>query len=209
VRRTTLIRYNFQIVSRSSTSTQSTHDIRTVTSAELRRLIPHLAAILVDCVDGGASVSFMSPFTQPEAEVFFAQMADSADRGERLVIAAFDPETNTPVGTVQLVLNTPPNQPHRGEVAKLLVHRSARGHGLASQLMTAVETAARIHKRTLLVLDTVTGSVAERLYTNLGWKPVGSIPNYALMPDGKPCATTVFYKILTPLHSPWAPALQK
>jgi ribosomal protein S18 acetylase RimI-like enzyme len=101
------------------------------------------------------------------------------------------------IGTVQILLATPPNQPHRADVAKLLVHRSARRRGVASLLMLHAERAALAAKKTLLVLDTVTGSPAERLYRRLGWSTVGVIPNYALFPDGRPCDTTVFFKHLS------------
>jgi ribosomal protein S18 acetylase RimI-like enzyme len=95
---------------------------------------------------------------------------------------------------VQVVLAVPPNQPHRGEVAKLLVHRAARRQGIAERLMERAEAEARAEGKTLLVLDTVTGDPAERLYARLGWTRVGVIPDYALYPDGRPCATTVFWK---------------
>jgi ribosomal protein S18 acetylase RimI-like enzyme len=98
---------------------------------------------------------------------------------------------------VQLILSLPENQPHRAEVAKMLVHRRARRHGLGEDLMRAAESAAREAGRTLLVLDTVTGADAERLYARLGWQRVGEIPNYALWPNGGFCSTTVFYRDLS------------
>ena len=104
--------------------------------------------------------------------------------------------TATLVGTVQVVLALPPNQPHRAEIAKLLVHRSARRRGIAELLMERAEAEARVEGKTLLVLDTVTGDDAERLYERLGWTRVGVIPGYALYPDGRPCDTTVFWKSL-------------
>jgi ribosomal protein S18 acetylase RimI-like enzyme len=117
-----------------------------------------------------------------------------AEEGRRLVLAAFaDGEL---VGTVQVVLALPPNQPHRGEIAKLLVRRSARRRGIAERLMDCAEQEARAEGKTLLVLDTVTGDAAERLYMRLGWTRVGEIPNYALYPDGRPCSTTFFWKAL-------------
>jgi ribosomal protein S18 acetylase RimI-like enzyme len=100
------------------------------------------------------------------------------------------------VGTVQVVLALPPNQPHRAEIAKLLVHRSARRRNIAQLLMELAEAEARAEGKTLLVLDTVTGDNAERLYERLGWTRVGVIPGYALYPDGRPCDTTVFWKAL-------------
>ena len=112
--------------------------------------------------------------------------------GRRLILAAFaDGEL---VGTVQVILALPPNQPHRGEIAKLLVHRSARRRGVARLLMERAEAEARAEGKSLLVLDTVTGDDAERLYARLGWTRVGVIPGYALYPDGRPCDTTVFWK---------------
>jgi ribosomal protein S18 acetylase RimI-like enzyme len=174
----------------------------TTTQIEVRRLGPReidahldgLADVLVDCVAGGASVSFMAPFPHDEARAFFKATAAEVERGRRLVLAAF--EHRRIVGTVQVILALPPNQPHRGEIAKLLVHRSARRRGIAELLMEHAEAEARAEGKTLLVLDTVTGDPAERLYTRLGWTRVGVIPGYALYPDGRPCDTTVFWKAL-------------
>ena len=98
------------------------------------------------------------------------------------------------VGTVQVVLALPPNQPHRGEVAKMLVHRSARRRGIGQLLLERAEAEARVEGKTLLVLDAVTGDDAERLYARCGWTKVGVIPGYALYPDGRPCDTTYFFK---------------
>jgi len=115
-------------------------------------------------------------------------------RGDRILLAAFI--DSRLVGTVQILLATPPNQPHRADVAKLLVRRSARGQGIGRQLMEQVEEASRLAGKTLLVLDTVTGDPAERLYLRLGWNRVGVIPKYALYPDGTWCDTTIFWKQL-------------
>jgi GNAT superfamily N-acetyltransferase len=156
-----------------------------------------LAALLIDCVDGGASVSFMLPLTDERAQAFWQRVAQGVHRGERALLVAEDAQ-GTIVGTVQLVLDQPENQPHRGDVAKMLVHRSARRQGLAERLMRAVEDTARESGKTLLVLDTVTGGDAERLYTRLGWQRVGSIPDYALWPQGGLCATTYFYRRIDP-----------
>jgi ribosomal protein S18 acetylase RimI-like enzyme len=169
-------------------------EVRRLGVAEARAHLDGLAAVLHDCVEGGASVSYMAPFTQADAREAFAGFATEAERGRRLILAAFaDGEV---VGTVQVVLATPPNQPHRGEIAKLLVHRSARRRGVATQLMESAEAEARAEGRTLLVLDTVTGDAAEGLYERLGWTRVGVIPGYALYPDGRPCDTTVFWKAI-------------
>lgn len=169
-------------------------EIRELTAAEGRRHIEALAEILLDCVSGGASVSFMASLSRVEAEASFEQVCDGVERGERLLLAAFI--DSKLVGTVQVLLAMPPNQPHRAEIAKLLVHRSARGRGVASQLMAHAEEASRRAGKSLLVLDTATGGDAEKLYERLGWTRTGVIPNYALLPDGTLCATTIFWKEL-------------
>jgi GNAT superfamily N-acetyltransferase len=166
--------------------------VRRLDGDELQEHLDALAAILADCVAGGASVSFMAPFSHDDARTFFDAMAAEAEDGHRLILAAF--AEGELVGTVQVILTLPPNQPHRGEIAKLLVHRSARNRGIAQQLMERAEAEARAEGKSLLVLDTVTGDSAERLYTRLGWTRVGVIPGYALYPDGRPCDTTVFWK---------------
>jgi GNAT superfamily N-acetyltransferase len=123
-------------------------------------------------------------------------VAEGVAAGDRTLLVAEGGTSGTIVGTVQVVHAWPENQPHRADVAKMLVHRSARGRGIAERLMRAAEDAARAAERTLLVLDTVTGSTAERLYTRLGWTAVGVVPGFALWPDGRPCDATVFYKSL-------------
>ncbi len=169
-------------------------EIRRLTAAEGRQYVSALADVLLDCVAGGASVSFMASLSKAEAEAFFEKVADGVERGERILLAAFlDSDL---LGTVQIITATPPNQPHRADVAKLLVHRSARGQGIAKRLMEEVEEASRSAGKTLLVLDTVTGGDAERLYSRMGWTKSGIIPNYALFPDGRFCDTTVFWKDL-------------
>jgi GNAT superfamily N-acetyltransferase len=168
--------------------------IRRFDAAEARAHLDGLAAVLADCVEGGASVSYMAPFSHDDARVAFEAVIADVDAGRRILVAALDGDDV--VGTVQVSLATPPNQPHRGDIAKLLVRRSARRHGIAARLMEAAELEALAEGRTLLVLDTVTGDAAERLYERIGWTRVGVIPNYALYPDGQPCATTVFYKQL-------------
>jgi GNAT superfamily N-acetyltransferase len=151
-----------------------------------------LAQVLVDCVQGGASVSFMWPLPMAKAQAFWRGVADGVARGERALLLARD--SAGVVGTVQLVLAQPDNQPHRADVSKMLVHRRARRQGVAQRLMAMVDEVARTEGKTVLVLDTVTGSDAERLYARSGWQRVGSVPDYALMPDGALCATTVFCK---------------
>jgi GNAT superfamily N-acetyltransferase len=169
-------------------------EVRRLTAADARHQLDELADVLADCVAGGASVSFMAPFSKANAAAFFEKLLPEVERGDRILLAAF--ADSKLVGTVQVITATPPNQPHRGDVAKMLVHRSARRQGVANRLMLAVEEEARRAGKTLLVLDTVTGDNAERLYERLGWKKVGVIPNYALYPDGRWCDTTVFYKQL-------------
>jgi GNAT superfamily N-acetyltransferase len=169
-------------------------EVRRLAGSELDAHLDGLAAVLVDCVTGGASVSYMAPFTQAEARAAFEGWAAEVAQGRRLILAAFDGATV--VGTVQVILALPPNQPHRGEIAKLLVHRTARRRGVARSLMEHAEIEARAEGKTLLVLDTVTGDDGERLYARLGWTAVGVIPGYALYPDGRRCDTTVFWKAL-------------
>jgi GNAT superfamily N-acetyltransferase len=161
--------------------------------------IEALAALLIDCVDGGASVSFMHPLPGPKAEAFWRRVADGVTRGERALLVAED--ATGVVGTVQLVLDLPENQPHRADLSKMLVHRRARRQGLGAALMRAAEDLGRDCGKSLLVLDTVTGSDAERLYARLGWQRCGVIPGYALMPRGGLCATTFFYRDLSVVHS--------
>ena len=161
-----------------------------------------LATVLVDCVDGGASVSFMHPFSHDRALAFWRHVAQDVRDGKRALIVAEDDAGIC--GTVQLVLDVPENQPHRAELVKMLVHSRARRQGLAFSLMRAAESLALECGRTLLVLDTVTGSTAERLYTRLGWQRVGAIPGYALMPDGAMSSATFFYKNLDASRSPGA-----
>jgi GNAT superfamily N-acetyltransferase len=170
-------------------------EIRELGANEASRHVSALADVLLDCVEGGASVSFMAPLSKSTAESFFEKVADGVKAGERILLAAF--VDNKLAGTVQIVTATPPNQPHRADVAKLLVMRSAREHGVATQLMQRVEEASRNAGRTLLVLDTVTGGDAERLYLRLGWTKAGIIPNYAMFPDGTMCDTTIFWKNLS------------
>ena len=165
---------------------------------EARRQVGALSAVLMDCVEGGASVSFMSPLSRERADAFWHGVAEGVATGERILLVARDPSHGQIVGTVQVVLKQPENQPHRADVAKMLVHRQARKRGVGAALMRAAEDAARAAGKAVLVLDTVTGGDAERLYTRLGWMKVGVIPNYALWPQGGLCDTTVFYKQISP-----------
>ncbi len=164
-----------------------------------------LAEVVADCVAGGASVSFMPPFGPEEALDWWRGLLPAIAAGEILLLAARDGDGRI-AGTVQLHLKTPPNQPHRAEIAKLLVHRRARGRGMAAALIRAAEAAAGACGRRLLTFDTATGSAGERLYRRLGFVAIGVIPGYALYPDGAPCDTTVFYKWLEPPAGPAHPA---
>ena len=157
-------------------------------------LIGQLADVLIDCVEGGASVSFMQPFTRERAVAFWHRVAQGVAAGERALLVATD--ARGICGTVQLIFDLPENQPHRADLAKMLVHRRARRQGLGAALMGAAETTARECGKTLLVLDAVTGGDAARLYARLGWVRVGDIPEYALFPQGGFCSTTVFYRKL-------------
>ncbi|TBW40343.1 GNAT family N-acetyltransferase [Siculibacillus lacustris] len=158
------------------------------------RHLRQLAEVLVDCVEGGASVSFMAPFSHAEALAFWRRVAADVERGARRLLVVEDAEGI--VGTVQLILDQPPNQPHRADIAKMLVHRRGRRRGLGAALMAAAEDAARDAGRTLLVLDTASGD-AERLYRRLGWTLVGTVPGYALWPEGGLCDTTFYYRALS------------
>lgn len=161
-----------------------------------RAAIPDLAAVLADCVAGGASVGFMEGFGIAESALYFRGVFEDVGRGKLVLLAAR--QGRRIVGTVQLGLETMPNQPHRAEVKKLLVHRSARNAGVGERLMRDIETFARHQGRSLLVLDTVTESAGYRLYQRLGWHRVGAIPDYALFPNGDFCETTYFYKRIAP-----------
>ena len=168
------------------------HRIRRLAMSEAREAASALAEVLVDCVAGGASVSFMAGLTQREALAFWQGEADAGD-GRAILVAEDDAGI---FGVVQVIPAWPPNQPHRADISKMLVHSRSRRQGAAEALLEAAETAALDMNRTMLVLDTVTGGAAERLYEKRGWTRVGVIPDFALMPDGELCATTVFYKAL-------------
>jgi ribosomal protein S18 acetylase RimI-like enzyme len=170
------------------------------TACSVRRLhvlddaqIYQLASVLIDCVEGGASVSFMQPLARERAVAFWRRVAHGVAAGERALLVAEDAQGLC--GTVQLVLDQPENQPHRAELSKMLVHRRARRQGLGAALLRAAEATARECGKTLLVLDTASDD-AERLYERLGWERVGVIPGYALLPQGGTCGTTVYYRNL-------------
>jgi GNAT superfamily N-acetyltransferase len=167
-------------------------EVRRLGRDEPREQLDALADVLADCVAGGASVGYMAPFSHEDARAAFEVFVHDHEQGRRIILGAFlDGDL---VGTAQLVMAVPPNQPHRADVARVLVHRSARRRGLAQRLMDRLEQEARAEGKTLLVLDAVTGGDAARLYDRTGWNTVGVIPDYALYPDGRLCDTTVFWK---------------
>lgn len=168
----------------------SIHRVEGVTDA----LITQLADVLIDCVEGGASVSFMHPLDRSKAEAFWRRRGDDIAAGRCHLLVAED--ALGAVGTVLVMLDQPENQPHRADIAKMLVHRRARRRGVGAALMRAAEDSARSAGKTLLVLDAVTGGDAERLYARLGWVFVGVIPDYALWPQGGLTATSLYYKRL-------------
>lgn len=167
-------------------------DVHALTSPPAQDL-QALADVLVDCVEGGASVSFMRPLTRERALDFWRDVARQAAAGDRVLFVARDDQGIC--GTVQLVLAQPENQPHRADVAKMLVHRRARRQGLGARLLQAAEDAARHAQKTLLVLDTASDDAA-RLYERMGWRKVGVVPGYALLPAGGLCDTTFYYRVL-------------
>jgi GNAT superfamily N-acetyltransferase len=171
-----------------------------MTGIKVRRLdtisdaeVEGLADVLIDVVEGGASVSFMYPFTRDKAIAFWRGVAKGVEAGERAIVVAQDEQGIC--GTAQLILSLPENQPHRADLAKMLVHRRARRRGIGAAVLRAAEDAARALGKTLLVLDTASQD-AERLYERAGWIKVGVIPDYALMPDGAFCDTIVYYRRL-------------
>jgi GNAT superfamily N-acetyltransferase len=169
--------------------------IRRLTAEQADAYVDLLADVLIDCVQGNASVSFMLPIAREKAQAFWRGVAQGVERKDRILFVAEDGQGRIQ-GTVQLVFAGTENQPHRADVSKLLVPRAARRQGVAARLMVAVEDAARQAGLRTLVLDTTTGSDAERVYARAGWQKVGDVPDYALMPDGTPSGTTFYYKTL-------------
>lgn len=172
------------------------HDaaIRELGAAEAEARLGELAAILTDAVAHGASVNFMADLPAAEAVEFWrGQVPGIADGSRRLLVAA---DGAALVGTVVLTFAHQPNAPHRAEIGKMLVLSHARRRGLGRRLLTAAEATARDHGRTLLLLDTQTGSAGERLYRSCGWTALGIVPDHALTPDGRLAPTTFFYKRL-------------
>nr|WP_272211886.1 GNAT family N-acetyltransferase [Marinicella sp. W31]MDC2877776.1 GNAT family N-acetyltransferase [Marinicella sp. W31] len=150
--------------------------------------------LLADSIEDNASMGFMAPYDAGAVEAYWRQVADGVAAG--VVILAVAEEGGEIIGTVQAGLAQKPNQPHRGDVMKLIVLRRARGRGIARRLMDALEAECRVRGRLLLVLDTATGSAAEAIYPRFGWNRVGVVPDYALYPEGGYCDTTFFYKRL-------------
>jgi GNAT superfamily N-acetyltransferase len=146
---------------------------------------------MIDCVEGGASVSFMSPLSFEKASAFWRSVAEATCRNGRALLVAED--SDGIMGTVQLILDLPENQPHRADLSKMLVHRRARRQ---AAMLRAAEELARELGKSLLVLDTASAE-AGRLYVRLGWERVGIVPGYALLPGGGLCDTTFFYRRLT------------
>ena len=152
-----------------------------------------LARLLLDAVDSNAGISFLADLTEQEAEAWWRSVLESSSPRAVILIAR---DAEGIVGTVQMQPAWAPNQPHRADIAKLIVHRRARRHGIGRALMAAVEQAASDSGFTLLMLDTCKGYDAERLYASTGWVRVGEVPNFALNPDGSHCDTVFFYKEL-------------
>jgi GNAT superfamily N-acetyltransferase len=169
--------------------------VRRVGANEAAACVEPLADVLIDCVEGGASVSFMLPIAREKAVGFWRNVVDGVVSGERVLLVA-EEGSGQIVGTVQMITAQPENQPHRADIAKMLVHRRARRNGVGQRLMAEVERAAREEGKSVLVLDTVTGGDAQRLYERAGWQRVGDVPNYALMPTGELCGTTFYCKQL-------------
>ena len=170
-------------------------NVRRIGANEAVACVDALADVLIDCVEGGASVGYMLPLSREKALGFWRGVAEGVARNERVLLIA-ENRAGEILGTVQLIVAQPDNQPHRADVGKMLVCRKARRQGIAQRLMAAVEDVARDEGKSVLVLDTVTGGAAEGLYEKAGWQRVGVVPKYALMPDGEFCATTIYYRHL-------------
>lgn len=172
------------------------YELTMLDANDLRFAARDFAALLIDCVDSGASIHFMAGVGTLKAVMFWQTIADQAAKDGRAIFALRRVADGVLVGTVQVVPAAPENQPHRAEIAKMMVLNAERNKGLGEVLMRAAEEAAKRMGKTLLTLDTATGSAAERLYARLGWTKVGDIPDYALTPEGALCSATVFYKAI-------------
>ncbi len=172
--------------------------IRKISAQELPEFIPKLADIMIDTVEGGACINFFHPLKKEDAIEWWHNYTQGVEDGEKVVFVAIDSDLDQVVGTVSLGLKMPQNQFHRGEVAKMLLKRSHRKRGIALNLMDAMEKEAIAARKTVLVLDTITGGDGERLYQRSGWIKVGSIPNFCYGADGTTlCSTTYYYKQLS------------
>jgi ribosomal protein S18 acetylase RimI-like enzyme len=170
-------------------------EIVALSAAEIKAEIEALTEVLWDCVEGGASVTFLKPFSRDEARAFWREVAVLVRSNGRIVLAArLDRGI---VGSVQLQPAHEPNQRHRAEVLKLLVHRRARRHGVGRDLMVALEGQARAIGRSLLTLDTRAGDPAESLYRGTGYLLAGNIPRYAFSHNGTWHDAAIMYKHLT------------
>lgn len=169
-------------------------EVRRLDAESARAAVPQLARMLTEAVANGDSLSFMSPLSNENAVLFFESLLPEVGSGRRVLLAAFDGDEV--VGTVQIAHAWQPNSTHRAEVVKLLVRRDRRGTGIGRLLMERLDEEARADGKSLLLLDTVSGSVADRLYEKLGWTRIGVIPEYALSPHGTMQAAAFFYKQL-------------
>jgi GNAT superfamily N-acetyltransferase len=168
-----------------------------LTADEYEAAIPGLGALLVDAVDGGAGVNFLAGVTVEETSAWWRGRLDQVRNGVVTTFVARDPDDPDRIlGSTILIRSMNPNSPHRAEIGKVLVHTSARRHGLGRALMTAAEDAARAEGRWLLLLDTQAGSPAEAMYLALGWHAFGVVPNHAMLVDGTLSTTTYFWKDL-------------
>jgi GNAT superfamily N-acetyltransferase len=155
--------------------------------------LKQLSETLIETVAGGGSISFMHPVSMEKALAFWRNIDKGVSAGERILLIARD-ENAQVIGTVQSVLAQPENQPHRADIAKMMVHPRARRRGIAEALMREIERLTFAAGKTVMVLDTETDQAASRLYSKLGWQVAGHIPDYALLPQGGLCSTTYFYK---------------
>jgi GNAT superfamily N-acetyltransferase len=166
--------------------------LRRLSAAEIESNSQILAGLLIDSVDAGASMGFHPPLSMDKAQSFFAGVGKSVGNGDALLLGAF--LDGRLIGSVQLKMESKENGSHRAEVAKLLVHSSFRGQGIATELMNFLAEVARANNRTLLMLDTETGSAAEFLYRKLGWQELGVVPGHTIEKDGTPSSTTFFWR---------------
>ena len=166
--------------------------VRALTEALSPRQAEDLSALLIDAVEGGASLGFLKPLEIERAQAYWEKVAHAVEAGDKaLLVAEIE---GAILGTVQVVLDMPQNQPHRGEISKMIVHTKVRQLGLGMRLLEAAEDRARLAGKSLLVLDTQTGSAAEHLYRKAGYSPLPPLPDYALTPDGDLAPTTIFWK---------------